>query len=111
MDPAKDLPRYPAVEPKDALATFLYLLGGGPRPSGRPERPAEPLRDMNLWFRLLYLLISTPFRPKLAAPHGASLHRFLRRRDAAVAAFARHALVPRRRLGRTRRRAGAWRRN
>lgn len=38
---------------KDALATFLFLLGGGPRPSGRPERPAEPLRDMGLWFRLL----------------------------------------------------------
>ncbi len=38
---------------KDALATFLFLLGGGPRPSGRPERPAEPLRDMDLWFRLL----------------------------------------------------------
>lgn len=38
---------------KDALATFLFLLGGGARPSGRPERPAEPLRDMDLWFRLL----------------------------------------------------------
>lgn len=38
---------------KDALATFLFLLGGGARPSGRPERPAEPLRDMDHWFRLL----------------------------------------------------------
>lgn len=27
---------------------------------------------MNLWFRLLLLLIGTPFRPKLAAPHGVS---------------------------------------
>jgi YbgC/YbaW family acyl-CoA thioester hydrolase len=27
---------------------------------------------MNLWFRLLFLLASTPFRPKLAAPHGVS---------------------------------------
>lgn len=38
---------------KDALAMFLFLLGGGARPSGQPERPAEPLRDMTLWFRLL----------------------------------------------------------
>lgn len=38
---------------KDALARFLFLMGGGPRPKGRPERPAEPLRDMDRWFRLL----------------------------------------------------------
>jgi tetratricopeptide (TPR) repeat protein len=38
---------------KDALATFLFLLHGGSRPSGEPERPAEPVRDMSLWFRLL----------------------------------------------------------
>jgi tetratricopeptide (TPR) repeat protein len=38
---------------KDALATFLFLLHGGSRPSGEPERPAEPVRDMALWFRLL----------------------------------------------------------
>jgi YbgC/YbaW family acyl-CoA thioester hydrolase len=27
---------------------------------------------MNLWFRLLLLLIVTPFRPRLAVPHGVS---------------------------------------
>lgn len=40
---------------KDALAMFLFLLGGGRKPSGRPERPAEPLRDMDRWFRLLLI--------------------------------------------------------
>lgn len=38
---------------KDTLSTFLFLLQGGRRPSGQPERPAEPLRDMDQWFRLL----------------------------------------------------------
>lgn len=38
---------------KDALATFLFLLDGGRPPKGQPERPAEPLRDMDQWFRLL----------------------------------------------------------
>ncbi|HEY9722262.1 MAG TPA: tetratricopeptide repeat protein [Oscillatoriaceae cyanobacterium] len=38
---------------KDTLAMFLFLLQGGRKPSGQPERPAEPLRDMDLWFRLL----------------------------------------------------------
>lgn len=38
---------------KDTLSTFLFLLDGGRRPSGQPERPAEPLRDMDQWFRLL----------------------------------------------------------
>lgn len=28
---------------------------------------------MNLWFRLLWLLLTTPFRPKLALPQGASV--------------------------------------
>jgi acyl-CoA thioesterase FadM len=31
---------------------------------------------MNLWFRLFWLLLSTPFRPKLQAPHERSLLRF-----------------------------------
>lgn len=38
---------------KDTLAMFLFLLQGGRKPSGQPERPAEPLRDMDHWFRLL----------------------------------------------------------
>ncbi|MDB5098549.1 MAG: glycosyl transferase [Cyanobacteria bacterium RYN_339] len=38
---------------KDTLATFMFLIQGGRPPKGEPERPAEPLRDMNLWFRLL----------------------------------------------------------
>jgi tetratricopeptide (TPR) repeat protein len=38
---------------KDTLATFLFLVGGGARPSGRPERPAEPLRDLDRWIGLL----------------------------------------------------------
>lgn len=38
---------------KDTLAMFLFLLQGGRRPSGQPERPAEPLRDMDHWFRIL----------------------------------------------------------
>lgn len=38
---------------KDTLAMFLFLLEGGKPPKGQPERPAEPLRDMNQWFRLL----------------------------------------------------------
>lgn len=38
---------------KDALATFLFLMQGGRPPSGQPERPAEPVRDMDQWFRLL----------------------------------------------------------
>jgi YbgC/YbaW family acyl-CoA thioester hydrolase len=27
---------------------------------------------MNLWFRLIFLLLVTPFRPRIAAPHGVS---------------------------------------
>jgi tetratricopeptide (TPR) repeat protein len=38
---------------KDTLNTFLFLMQGGGKSKGQPERPAEPLRDMNLWFRLL----------------------------------------------------------
>lgn len=38
---------------KDTLSMFLFLLQGGKRPSGQPERPAEPLRDMDQWMRLL----------------------------------------------------------
>ena len=38
---------------KDTLAKFLFLLMGGSRPTTQPERPAEPLRDMDRWFRLL----------------------------------------------------------
>jgi tetratricopeptide (TPR) repeat protein len=38
---------------KDTLSMFLFLMQGGRRPSGEPERPAEPLRDMDQWFRLL----------------------------------------------------------
>jgi tetratricopeptide (TPR) repeat protein len=38
---------------KDTLSMFLFLLQGGRRPSGEPERPAEPLRDMDHWFRIL----------------------------------------------------------
>jgi tetratricopeptide (TPR) repeat protein len=38
---------------KDTLATFLFLMQGGRPPKGQPERPAEPLRDMTQWFRLL----------------------------------------------------------
>jgi tetratricopeptide (TPR) repeat protein len=38
---------------KDTLAMFMFLMQGGRPPKGQPERPAEPLRDMALWFRLL----------------------------------------------------------
>jgi tetratricopeptide (TPR) repeat protein len=38
---------------KDALATCLFLLGGGGPPGGRPERPAEPVRHLSDWLRWL----------------------------------------------------------
>ena len=46
VDPAKDLPRYPAVEPKDAIATWQVKKGFKLELAAHEPQVREPDRDL-----------------------------------------------------------------